>query len=225
MSDEIFSSIYKNEMWSSEGLGSGSGSSLKLTTTTRLILEDFIKKQGIKSMIDASCGKMNWMPLVLQNFDTNINYLGLDVVEDVIKYVRFKHQNQLFSKIRYEFKQFDITREIVPSGYDLIHCRDTLQHLSYSMIVSALENFSRSEFRFILIGSYNNNHENRNILIGDCFSINLLDPPFSLPLPQEILSEKTKLYSDEPEKFYLVYNQEVYKSIDFVRIKQVALAI
>lgn len=217
---ETFDHIYKNKLWSEEGLGSGTGSSIKITTKTRQILIDFINENLIRSMIDVSCGRMNWMPLVLSEIKWQFDYLGLDIVEDIIKHNTLKHQNSLFLKVRHTFKQFDITKDAVPLGYDLIHCRDTLQHLPYEMIILALENFARSDFKWIFIGSYNTHHENRNILMGDCFNINLLDPPFSFPKPCEVFSESTKIYRDEPEKFYLVYDQNTYRSINFFKIRK-----
>ncbi len=39
----------------------------------------------------------------------------------------------------------------VPSGYDLILCRDALQHLPLLSVVDALENFARSDARYLLV--------------------------------------------------------------------------
>ena len=39
----------------------------------------------------------------------------------------------------------------LPHGYDLILCRDTLQHLPLMAAVAALENFARSGARFLLV--------------------------------------------------------------------------
>jgi SAM-dependent methyltransferase len=217
---KMFDDIYTNQTWSLAGLGSGTGSSLILTEKTRSLLSNFIKDHSIKSMIDVSCGKMNWMPLVLKTTDPGFQYLGLDIVEDVVKQMKFTHQNSLFSKYRVDFEQADITKDPISPGYDLIHCRDTLQHLSFGQVVSALENFSKSEFKWIILGSYHNVHKNVNTDPGGYFSINLLDPPFSMPRPYQILSEETNKLSDEPEKFYLIYDQASYKAIDFNQMKK-----
>jgi hypothetical protein len=43
------------------------------------------------------------------------------------------------------------TQVPVPSGYDLILCRDALQHLPLLSVVDALENFARSDARYLLV--------------------------------------------------------------------------
>lgn len=210
-----FSTIYKDQIWSSAGLGSGTGSSLELTVETRKILSKFIIDHGIRSMIDAPCGKMNWISKVLSEIDGEFEYFGIDIVASVINWVRMVYQNSLFSKITFDFRVLDITKEVIMVKCDLIHCRDTLQHLPMSDIVSALENFSKVDFKWIMIGSYCGIGQNVDIVPGGYFSINLLDAPFLMDGYYRMEGEKTNLVSDEPEKFYLIYESANYKKINF----------
>ena len=118
-----------------------------------------------------------------------------------------------------------MTTGIVPSGYDLIICRDALQHFSFNLITDALENFSKSDSKYILLGSYDSKL-NTLIKTGECFEINLLNAPFLLPAPIEIFHEKTDVianrlgFKKEPEKLMLLYEISTLKSIDFASIRQ-----
>ena len=82
-----------------------------------------------------------------------------------------------------------MTAQVLPSGYDLIHTRDALQHLECTLIASALHNFAWSGAKYLLVGSYDG-AGNRNISSGDYFDIDLRSPPFSLE-PLAVLSENT----------------------------------
>lgn len=42
-------------------------------------------------------------------------------------------------------------QEPLPNGYELILCRDALQHLPLLSVVAALENFARSDARYLLV--------------------------------------------------------------------------
>jgi hypothetical protein len=54
------------KIWSTEAGGSGPGSSLQSTANLMAALTGLIKKYGINSMLNSSCGSMHWMPLVLK---------------------------------------------------------------------------------------------------------------------------------------------------------------
>jgi hypothetical protein len=209
---KIFSDIYKKGLWGKGefgGNGSGTGSSLAMTIYTREIIENVVKKYSIKSICDIPCGAMNWMPNILDKID--IEYIGLDIVEEVIQ------KNQIKYK-KWKFLQFDMTKNIVPNRYDLILCRDVLQHFSFNAIVDSLENFSKSESKYILLGSYDSNN-NICIKTGEYFDINLLKKPFLLPHPIEIFHENTHIISREPEKLLLLYEINTLKNINFTDMR------
>jgi hypothetical protein len=107
----------------------------------------------------------------------------------------------------------------LPSGFQLILSRDALQHLSYAAIAGALSHYCASGASYLLVGSYILNPpetlsggtgKNKNIAIGETFSIDLLRAPFLFPHPLEIFPERPiGAYSDaQPEnaKFLLLYN-------------------
>ncbi len=105
-------------------------------------------------MVDAPCGGMAWMPhlltSVIEEDQPDFKYFGADIVPSVIK----ANQEKFAANKAFKFDVLDITEQIVPGGYELIHCRDALQHLSMHMIAEALRNFSKSSARLLLVGSY-----------------------------------------------------------------------
>ena len=101
-------------------------------------MELLIGRYGVDKLLDAPCGAMAWMPLVVERvrkLNKNFQYYGVDVVPTVVakNKARFKGSNY------YQFKQADISKEKLPSGYKMILSRDALQHLSYELIVPILE--------------------------------------------------------------------------------------
>ena len=72
----------------------------------------------------------------------------------------------------------------LPSGFHLVLSRDALQHLSYVAIAEALRNYCLSRAAYLLVGSYllpaaDGHSKNRDIAVGETFSIDLLSEPFS----------------------------------------------
>jgi hypothetical protein len=58
--------VYETLAWSDQGNGSGPGSTLAFTEALRAGLVGWVQELGIRSLLDASCGGMAWMPLVIQ---------------------------------------------------------------------------------------------------------------------------------------------------------------
>jgi hypothetical protein len=138
-----FEVIYHNREWGRAGGGSGTGSSLRATETARLVVEIVILRYGIASMIDAPCGAMKWMPLALRHISERVpcfSYLGVDVARPAIEAAV-----QRCDYPRAAFAVWDFVAAPVPAAlgsYELVLCRDALQHLS--LLVSATANHSLS---------------------------------------------------------------------------------
>ena len=172
--DERFAKIYSTNYWSDNESKSGSGSSFKSTENIRLHLPIIIKKFNIKNIFDAPCGDFNWMRYVLRNLE--INYLGADIVEDIISFNKKEYEN---NKIK--FNKLDIRIDKLPKA-DLMILRDCLFHFSYEDIKLFFKNFLSSEIKYILITSHLNSEykfENRDITTGDYRLIDIFTEPFS----------------------------------------------
>ena len=86
---EKFTRIYDKELWG-KGKGSGAGSSLFANKKYISFLEDFLKSNNIKNVIDYGCG--DWQFSQHINWE-GVNYLGLDIVDSVIDSNKKKFPN------------------------------------------------------------------------------------------------------------------------------------
>jgi hypothetical protein len=117
----IFTDIYEQSAW---GNGSGSGSHPDNTREYRLYLEDFIQQYNVRTVVDMGCG--DWQSSHLVDWQ-GVDYLGLDVVGDIISSNRAHHQTD---HVQFEeIKGFDD----LPSA-DLLIVKDVLQHWSDELI-------------------------------------------------------------------------------------------
>ncbi len=216
-----FESIYTDLVWGDQGGGSGTGSGQETTQNARSILRLVVNLFGIRSLADCPCGSMHWMPILLRDLRADVpgfQYLGVDVVRKVIEGHRVNFQNNSHWM---HFQAADFTVSQLPQDVDLIFCRDALQHLSLDKVVSALELFSRSSARFLLVGSYLEQSRNINITTGDYWDINLLVFPFELTGYEHAYSEHSKdNLPDEPNKFLLLFPMEYLRSVDYERMMQ-----
>ena len=197
-----FTNIYDNQVWGSYGGGSGAGSDSSYAKTTSYILQLVILKYSLKSLLDAPCGGVSdsWTKFAIHEIKKTLpcfRYHGTDVVKSVIDM-----NIKTFSGSPWiQFSQQDLSswNLDLPSNYDIILSRDALQHLSYLSIAGALAKYCRSDARYLLVGSYLDEGNNKNIESGGCFNINLLETPFSFPKPIEEYAEKSKILAPQIE--------------------------
>jgi hypothetical protein len=195
-SADVFTDIYNTDLWNTPESKSGRGSTLEATFTIRQQLPIIISKYSISTMLDVPCGDYNWMKEVQKD----CNYLGGDIVAEVVE----KNQ-QLYSSETVQFKQIDITTDILPK-VDLIFCKDCLQHLSYDKVKDALNNFKRSGSTYLLVTSYPKTWRNHDIYDGDYRALNLLIKPFYLANYILKIKEESKSEGIEVDKTMYLYN-------------------
>ena len=125
----IFYLIYKSSHWrdynkikEDESI-SGLGSDIKVTKKLIVELENFIKDNKINSLLDIACGDFLWMNKLI-NKNKNLDYLGLEIVEDIVN-----KNNLLYSNSKIKFKCADVLKNEIPKNYDLILIRDFFIHI------------------------------------------------------------------------------------------------
>ncbi|WP_162417419.1 class I SAM-dependent methyltransferase [Cyclobacterium roseum] len=180
--EEVFSKIYKEKYWVYGESVSGTGSDVNQTNVIIPELERLFHELEVTSILDAPCGDFNWMNQV--NLD-GINYLGIDIVEDLIRFNRSKYWNKRGVK----FKTGDIITGDLPR-VDLILCRDCLVHFSFADIKKTLVNFKKSGSKYLLATSFFDRNSNTDIPTGYWRPLNLQKPPFNFPPPIKIINEK-----------------------------------
>jgi 2-polyprenyl-3-methyl-5-hydroxy-6-metoxy-1,4-benzoquinol methylase len=153
---DTFSKIYENNIWD---YGSGPGSLPTATVEYREMLQTFINKHNIKSVLDYGCG--DWQFSKLLGWDKLVtDYVGVDVVPSLIE----QHQsNYKLDNVDFQL----ITDEWTWPTVDLIVCKDVLQHLPNAHISNILENMKRHA-KFIIITNDITNVKGIKVPNEDC---------------------------------------------------------
>lgn len=84
-----------------------------------------------------------------QAASVGMEYVGADIVTSVISTNRKR-----YSTTNFLVTDFSQTPPFKP--FDIIFCRDALQHLSFVDIKRSLENFNRSGSKFLFVTFYSN---------------------------------------------------------------------
>lgn len=202
-----FDNIYAKKVWGDAGGGSGVGSDIIKAATTGYILELVLIKYALTSLLDSPCGGVthSWMRVAITRIRSHIpcfHYHGVDVVDTVIQRNKQCFKNHHWA----EFTTLDLSSPTIslPTNYGLILSRDALQHLPYASIAGALSTYCNAKAQYLLVGTYLDHNDNRNIKSGEYFSINLLHPPFSFPQPFEIYNETN--VDNLTNKYLLLYH-------------------
>ena len=208
--DILFDTIYKKKLWSEYGDGSGIGSSPLYNYNMRSIMTDFVTENNVKTIIDVPCGAFQWQSVwlhELQEYHSHIfdSYVGIDISREAIKQAHSNIPRGISHNI--EIFLADMINHPLPQNYDVLFCRDALQHLSWKNILKALKNFEKCNASWYIIGGYCPGF-NENIYDGDYFDFNITQYPFWLT-PDRILCEKNTW--DHPQKPLFVFSGENFR--------------
>lgn len=175
-----FVDIYKNNKWNSFETRSGPGSVVSVTAELRQLLRETLRTLGVRTLVDAGCGDLNWNASVTTELDL---YLGFDVVQELIVHNRI----QFSQRKNHFFNTADICHDQLPRA-DAILCRNTLTHLTNRLVRTALKNLKHSEARYLLTTTFSD-ASNQDIETGQWRKIDLTAPPFALPPPLILLPD------------------------------------
>jgi 2-polyprenyl-3-methyl-5-hydroxy-6-metoxy-1,4-benzoquinol methylase len=176
---EVFSKIYKEDLWHG---GSGAGSKLENVKEYVDILQKYIDKPEIKTVLDLGCGDWQFSKFLDLS---SVSYLGVDVVESVIE-----SNNTSYSASNIKFISRDITTYEIPK-VDLIICKDVLQHLCNKDVVTILVKIITSSKFSLITNDFNpENTENKDIDNGDYRCLDFTLSPFYLDVVTLLESER-----------------------------------
>ena len=176
----VFNAIYDAAYWGAEESKSGGGSELAATEQYRPQLIRAIRWLGIKTMFDAPCGDLNWMPDVLDQ--VSVKYVGGDIAQEAIHTARERRPDL-------DIRLFDICADEFPEA-DLWHCRDTLFHLSFADIAKALNQASKANIEYAALTTHKAwMLRNLDIKTGGFRLLDLERPPLSFPRPRMYLRD------------------------------------
>lgn len=138
---EIFTQIYKSNMWGGDGYYSGSGShDNKYVLPYCEMINAFIRENNIKTVMDLGCGDFN---IGAKIASSEINYIGVDIFEDLIQSNILQYGSEIIS-----FVCKDIVSDELPEA-DLCLIRQVLQHLDNKAVSDVLEKVKK--YRFVII--------------------------------------------------------------------------
>jgi SAM-dependent methyltransferase len=165
----VFDDIYKSNRW---GFGSGHGSLPSVTKSYRKFLEDFIKENNIKSVVDYGCGDWQFSRLIDWG---DAAYTGLDIVPSVVE-----QNTKLYGNKKVSFKAINPGTTNLPKA-DLLITKDVLQHLSEDEIQAFLR-AALPKFKYALITNCILPTEdiNKQIANGEFRPLDLRSKPFGV---------------------------------------------
>ena len=167
---KIFDSIYASNAWHA---GSGIGSTEENTRQYRWFLQNFLRANNIKSVLDVGCG--DWQHS--RHIDwSGIEYLGIDVSAVVLAGTRN------FTRPGITFEQLNAITDPLPS-VDLLVTKDVLQHWSNADILAFLPKLTSARMALITNGFHPDGMPrlNADITAGLWRPVDLRLPPFNLP--------------------------------------------
>jgi hypothetical protein len=176
---EVFTEIFRRNIWGYQETVSGGGSTLHYTKGIRERLPALIGDLKIGTMLDLPCGDFHWMSEIKLPVT---HYIGADIVPRLVANTQIRYGRE-----GREFRTLDLCGDALPQ-VDLLLCRDCLMHLSEEMIFLALANIIRSDIKYLLTTTYPEGR-NRAIRIGDWFTVNLCAPPYNLPPPLRTIDD------------------------------------
>jgi hypothetical protein len=178
--EERFGRIYQTNLWSDAESRSGPGSSLDETASLRVALPPLLRSLNARRLLDVPCGDFNWMSQVDLS---GIDYIGGDIVESIILANR-----EHYDPPAREFIRVDLTSGPLPDA-DVILCRDCLVHFSFDNIIAAFRTMKASGAKYVLTTTFLDWQANKDIVDGDWRPLNLVQSPFLLPPPHDVILE------------------------------------
>ena len=128
--------------------------------------------------------------------ELKINYLGIDIVDELIVENRKNYQNTNTA-----FDCYDIIDYIPSKQFDLILIRDLFIHLKNSDIHKIINNLKKMDFKYVALNS-STNKINIDGTIGQHRKVNLLIEPFNLKKPSLVIND------GEKDKFIYIFKRE-----------------
>ncbi len=160
---EAFIQTYDKKLWGNiqgEEYFSGSGSLEEFVAPYIGWLTRFIAERKINTVVDLGCGDFRVGQRICSA--VSVNYVGVDIVPDLIAYNQLRFENE-----RVSFIYANIIEDDLPNG-DLCLIRQVFQHLSNKQISRVLANCAKFPCLLVTEDVYNGPflRPNRDIMHG-----------------------------------------------------------
>jgi hypothetical protein len=194
----VFEAIYKDNSW---GFGSGHGSLPKVTKGYRAYIENFIKENHIKTVVDYGCGDWQFSKLIDWG---DAKYIGLDIVPSVIN-----TNKRVYGTNNIKFRLIKPMSSELPKG-DLLIVKDVVQHWPTPDVKKFLETIA-PQYKFALVTncSIPEKDVNANIAMGDFRPLDILRDPFSSNGAVVYSFDGPKSFSFQTRKMFPAWRKNV----------------
>ena len=165
----VFEEIYRDNAW---GFGSGHGSLPAATKGYRNFLQEFLKQNDIKSVVDFGSG--DWQFSKLMNWD-GIDYVGLETVPSLTE-----QNTKLYGSSNIKFAASPADYSKMPKA-DLLIVKDVLQHLSRKEIDKFIAKaLPRYKYALITCNFIPEDRLNHDIETGGFRALDIRKAPYSV---------------------------------------------
>lgn len=194
----VFDDIYSGNGW---GFGSGHGSLPRVTKGYRAYIENFLRENSIKSVVDFGSGDWQFSRLIDWG---DAKYTGLDIVPSVVK-----NSQQQYGSKRINFKAIKPGQTDLPTA-DLLISKDVLQHMSDERVAEFIKKVL-PRYKFALITNCVEPIANLNAKIGDgdFRPLDLRLKPFNLKSTVVYSFTGPKTFSRSSRKFFPAWKKQV----------------
>lgn len=155
----------------------GYGSTLEATESLRDSLPGLLARLGVRVLLDAPCGDLNWISQV----DLGVTYIGVDASDENLNAARAKAPGLPTARA-------DIIIDRLPNA-DAVLCRDFLQHLPTALAELTLQNIMATGAKYLLATSHEAKRNADIEAVGGFRPLNLSLEPFELGEPIEVIAD------------------------------------
>ena len=142
---KVFTRIYNQKIWghpkTENPFYSGTGSDDEYAETYSSAISQFIIENNINSIVDLGCGDFRVGNKILMK--SAVDYTGVDIVQDLIKYNLANFSNEKIS-----FNCLNIVKDSLPAA-ELCTIRQVLQHLSNRDIKKVLQKCKK--YKYVIV--------------------------------------------------------------------------
>lgn len=177
---DVFDRIYAENLWNGVESRSGPGSGDAATRKLSADLVRLVTELEVQSVLDVGCGDGYWMPDLP-------GYIGFDWSRIAVRLARRNHPARAF------------THRMPNGSYDLVICRDVIQHLPLDGALELLSSLRGRSRRYLLASTYIGG-DNVDIAAGEAYSPDLTMPPFDMPPPDYLIFDGHYYHDHDTEQ-------------------------
>lgn len=174
---EVFTTIYRDKEWGvSQNYNTSGTGDLISNLPFLLFLEMFLEKTKINSLLDFGCG--DWSILKHVKLPSNLNYIGVDVVDLVVQSNNQKfgiNENIKFYTIDNDYSQLLDNNKFAA---EVLLVKNIFENQPLDHIASFIKHIV-SKFKYVIFATfYNPRGQNLDVPIGWYHTLNILDFEF-----------------------------------------------